>query len=76
MLKIENVFHSYNQKEDILKGINLDVSKGEIISILGGSGSGKTSFLRILSGLERPHKGKIEIDDGFNCFRKLFFAYL
>ena len=63
MLKIENVFHSYNQKEDILKGINLDVSKGEIISILGGSGSGKTSFLRILSGLERPHKGKIEIDD-------------
>ena len=63
MLKIENVFHSYNQKEDILKGINLDVFKGEIISILGGSGSGKTSFLRILSGLERPHKGKIEIDD-------------
>ena len=63
MLKVENVFHSYNQKEDILKGINLDVSKGEIISILGGSGSGKTSFLRILSGLERPHKGKIEIDD-------------
>ena len=63
MLKIENVFHSYNQKEDILKGINLDVSEGEIISILGGSGSGKTSFLRILSGLERPHKGKIEIDD-------------
>ena len=63
MLKIENIFHSYNQKEDILKGINLDVSKGEIISILGGSGSGKTSFLRILSGLERPHKGKIEIDD-------------
>ena len=40
-----------------------DSSKGEIISILGGSGSGKTSFLRILSGLERPHKGKIEIDD-------------
>ena len=55
MLIIVNIFHSYNQKEDILKGINLDVSKGEIISILGGSGSGKTSFLRILSGLERPH---------------------
>ena len=63
MLKVENLHHSYDKGENILKGINLNVSNGEIISILGGSGSGKTSFLRVLSGLEKPYDGKIFIED-------------
>ena len=56
MLKIKNIFHSYNQDKDILKGIDLDLNKGEIVSILGDSGSGKTSLLRVLTGLETPYK--------------------
>ena len=58
MLKIKNIFLSYVKDQDILKGIDLDLKKGEIISILGGSGSGKTSLLRVLAGLENPYKEK------------------
>ena len=58
MLKIKNIFLSYVKDQDILKGIDLDLKKGEIISILGGSGSGKTSLLRVLAGLEIPIKEK------------------
>ena len=62
MLKIKNIFLSYVNDQDILKGIDLDLKKGEIISILGGSGSGKTSLLRVLAGLENPYKGEIFIN--------------
>ncbi len=46
----------------ILSDINLDVNRGEIVSIMGQSGSGKTSLLKLLTGLHRPTSGVIEID--------------
>ena len=46
----------------ILSDINLDVKRGEIVSIMGQSGSGKTSLLKLLTGLHRPTSGVIEID--------------
>jgi ABC-type ATPase involved in cell division len=45
----------------VLKGIDLDAAKGEVISILGGSGSGKSTFLRCLNLLEMPDAGEISI---------------
>ena len=73
MLKIKNIFLSYVKGQDILKGIDLDLKEGEIISILGDSGSGKTSLLRVLAGLENPYKGEIFIN-GSPAVSESFFV--
>ena len=47
---------------DVLKGINLEVNKGEVVSIIGSSGSGKSTILRCINLLEEPTRGDILID--------------
>lgn len=58
MIIAENITKSYGELQ-VLKGIDLKVEKGEIISIVGPSGAGKTTFLQILGTLSRPDAGKI-----------------
>ena len=48
---------------DVLKGINLSIIKGEVVAIVGSSGSGKTSLLQILGTLDEPTKGQVFIND-------------
>ena len=61
MLKAENIKLSFGENE-VLKGISLEIEKGQVISIIGPSGSGKSTFLRSLNFLEIPKKGKISFD--------------
>ena len=61
MLEVKDMFKSFDGKE-ILKGINLKVSKGEKVIIIGPSGSGKSTFLRTLNLLENVDKGEIIFD--------------
>ena len=61
MLQAKNVHKSFDGKE-ILKGISLDVEKGDVVAILGPSGSGKTTFLRCLNFLERADQGQLIFD--------------
>ena len=61
MLEIKNVHKTFDGKE-ILKGIDLNVEKGDVVAILGPSGSGKTTFLRCLNFLERADQGTINFD--------------
>ncbi len=61
MLQAVDVHKSFDGKE-ILKGISLDVEKGDVVAILGPSGSGKTTFLRCLNFLERADQGKLIFD--------------
>lgn len=56
MLEISNVYKSFGSL-DVLKGIDLQVKRGDVISILGPSGSGKTTLLRCMNYLERADKG-------------------
>ncbi|MEK3764336.1 MULTISPECIES: amino acid ABC transporter ATP-binding protein [unclassified Solibacillus] len=62
MIKLENIHKSFG-KMDVLKGIDLEVNKGDIISILGPSGSGKTTLLRCINFLEKANEGTIVIDN-------------
>lgn len=58
ILKVRDLYKKFNHQY-VLKGINLDIYKGEVLSIIGSSGSGKTTLLRCLNLLENPNKGKI-----------------
>lgn len=58
----ENIRKSYNTLQ-VLKGINLNIGKGEIVSIVGASGAGKTTLLHILGTLDRCDSGKVIIND-------------
>lgn len=61
---IEDVSFSYpNTQAPALDRFTLDIKKGEVISILGRSGSGKSTILRLLAGLERPKNGRLVIQD-------------
>ena len=68
MIRIENLYKRFGKLE-VLKGIDINVEKGEIIAIIGPSGSGKSTFLRCINRLEEPTDGKIFID-GENILSK------
>ncbi len=72
-VEIENLKFRYkNAKEDTIKNFAMNVDKGEIISILGESGSGKSTVLRIISGLEANASGIIKIDNKIALDDKTF----
>ena len=65
MIEVENVVKSYGSGESrsqVLQGISLEIEAGDFVVILGASGSGKSTFLNVISGLERPDSGKVYYD--------------
>ena len=60
-LEIKDLYKSFGNTE-VLKGINLDIEKGEVVSIIGSSGSGKTTLLRCINFLETPDSGEMVLD--------------
>ena len=63
MITVSNIKKSYGEKNEVLKGLDLQITDGEFTVILGASGSGKSTFLNCLSGLERVDDGSIRYDD-------------
>ena len=61
MIKVRNIKKSYGSLQ-VLKGIDLNIEKSEVISIVGPSGAGKTTLLQIMGTLDRPDEGTVEID--------------
>lgn len=69
IIELKNVYRSFkqgNQTLQVLRGINLDIEKGEIIALIGPSGSGKSTLLQLAGLLEKPTKGDIYIE-GQRC---------
>ena len=61
-VKFEKVDKSYDGEILVVKDLNLDVPKGEFLTMLGPSGSGKTTVLMMLAGFETPTSGEIYLD--------------
>ncbi len=88
MIKIENVHKAYgaaDSRNEVLKGISLDIEEGDFVVILGTSGSGKSTLLNVISGLESADKGKVCYDtkdlsvmneDDLTKFRKEYIGYI
>src|SRR5690606_40393406 len=69
MLQIKNIHKSFG-KNQILKGVDVQIQKGDVTVILGPSGSGKTTFLRCINFLERADEGEIKVDNIETSFNK------
>jgi len=59
ILSFENISFAYSKESEILSEISFSINKGEVFGIIGASGIGKSSLLRLIAGLERPSKGII-----------------
>lgn len=64
MISFKNVYYTYDKSDDFsLSNINFDINKGEILGILGKTGSGKSTIINLLSGLLEPSEGSILLDN-------------
>jgi phospholipid/cholesterol/gamma-HCH transport system ATP-binding protein len=61
MIRVEDIYKAFNGFH-VLRGISLQVEKGEILALIGGSGSGKSVMLKHISGLIKPDRGRVLVD--------------
>ncbi|MGA9525258.1 MAG: ABC transporter ATP-binding protein [Myxococcaceae bacterium] len=65
LLEVRDVFKSYHlhgKRIDVLRGVSLDIDKGEMVSLIGASGAGKSTFLHVLGTLDAPAAGTLRFD--------------
>ncbi|MER3466598.1 MAG: ABC transporter ATP-binding protein, partial [Armatimonadota bacterium] len=62
MIRVERLRHQFGDRV-VLEEISFEVSKGEVVAVMGASGGGKTTLLRILTGLLRPTAGVVRLFD-------------
>lgn len=84
MIKLENVEKSYGEHR-VLRGINLEIQRGEFISITGSSGCGKSTLLNLIGGMDIPEQGKVIIngenisaynDENLTLFRRIKVGFI
>jgi len=71
ILSLKNISKSF-EKTEVLKNINIDLKEGEILTILGSSGSGKSTILNLIAGFEKPDFGEISIYDKVASSKDVF----
>ncbi len=70
IIRVVDLHKSFGDLE-VLKGLDLEVAKGDVVCIIGASGSGKSTFLRCVNFLEEPTRGKIYIEDELMGYKEL-----
>lgn len=63
MIQIKDLDFCYASGQSVLEKINLEIKEGEVVSIIGRNGAGKSSLVRLIAGLAKPTKGEILVDD-------------
>ncbi len=64
-ISMSNLWFRYDKGKDILRGLSLDVAKGQLFCILGGNGVGKSTTLKLISGILKAQRGKVRVDGRF-----------
>ena len=64
ILSVKNLHKNFGQLE-VLKGVTIDVNKGDVVAVIGPSGCGKSTFLRCLNQLEEPTSGEIKLENEY-----------
>jgi len=59
LLTVERVVAGYSAADEILKGVDLAVERGEIVGVIGPNGAGKSTLLKVIAGVLRPHRGRV-----------------
>lgn len=62
LVEIENLHFYYNRNKAIFQGVNIEIPRGKVTTIMGPSGTGKTTLLRLIGGQNQPIQGKIKVD--------------
>ena len=73
MIEVKNISKKFNNNV-VLNGIDLNINKGDVVAIIGPSGTGKSTFLRCLNRLEKPESGSIIIMSAIT--EKIFNSFL
>ena len=82
ILKAENIYKSFGENK-VLKGASLTLNKGEIVSLLGVSGGGKTTLFNVLSGISKPEAAgycstetilRVSPEVSAICFKRIYFC--
>ena len=71
-LKSDNIVKIYGDRK-VVKGVSLEVNKGEIVGLLGPNGAGKTTSFYMIVGLIKPNEGKVFLDDQDISFMPMYF---
>ncbi len=73
MIKLNNISFKYdNASSDTLKNISLELETGEVLAVVGPSGGGKSTLLRVISGLEKPNAGELYLANKKLCGKGIF----
>ena len=67
IISVKNLHKRFGNSE-VLKGVNIDIHKGDVVAVIGPSGCGKSTFLRCLNLLETPTSGEIKLEENY-CFK-------
>jgi branched-chain amino acid transport system ATP-binding protein len=62
-LSVEGVVAGYSAADEVLKGVDLEVARGEIVSVIGPNGAGKSTLLKVIAGVLTPSRGRVRLGD-------------
>ena len=63
LVEVDNVTFAYDRTRMVLRGINMKVPRGKVVAIMGGSGCGKTTLLRLIGGYLKPSQGEVRVNN-------------
>jgi branched-chain amino acid transport system ATP-binding protein/neutral amino acid transport system ATP-binding protein len=63
LLSVEGVVAGYGAADDVLKGVSLEVERGELVSVIGPNGAGKSTLLKVVAGVLAPTRGQVRLGD-------------